>query len=789
MAKASLKYHQINVPFSLIATNIDFFQLDNIYFSADFNVKKNLSKLSPGQYFSLGTNFNFNDKETVVFNFQVGQGKTTLCYDLIEQYERKGYCVVVCSPFVKLVRKDYEELKARIEKKSVSGLVKGMIPKVFKYDDVDSLSHWGERMKDIAAHSRNVHIMTINCLLGNSGSNSYEQAFSKQDYLKDLIKVAKSRNQKVVFFIDEVHESVANFSSLFIPNLLKWNGIVEKVFIASATFTPATVPIIKAFSLLTDKNINIFETERIKNKLQADIHLHICDTPAFPKSQFEEIIKQQIRIYQKKKKDINIITGIKTTAENIASSTELFTKINKSELRVGKFFVNEINLLSGDTEISYQKGQNNIGTTFKTGVNITGITDVLFVVFPNLSKNAVSDSYGTFADGITSIIQSIGRLRNGGELHLFINEPAGLIGDPNDYDVMFKDRVFVSHIPVNNLYQELLAKYRFDIAERRIEIAEMERGLLNSQNISVEKQKEQFGFYYPNEQEFILLNGQNLALRHDNFSFGRLLAPFIMWACINNQFTNGTLKVITRYTRSTVSLNKINALTVFNNILSQHVSAINSLGFRESIQSVGKFLSECVNQNGELETINFEIDGKLVPVGDIISRNPSYLNELAKTAYHLCAGTSFPSTKEEYINACINEARNKVVGTSTILRKAYSEFGRLKAEFLDRVRAEIRSENGKDYILLDSGSVINDDLFQKFVSLIEKLKERDSLLRYKAFSFMQDNVTGTAKKHRLFKLLKELFLDVGNKKQIGNEVFIEVKSIDPMANLSFLGML
>lgn len=135
MAKAVSGNSQVNVPFSLIHTPIDYFSLETSYFPTPFQTTKNLYNLKAGEYFSLKkhhANFDYDKKETVVLNFQVGQGKTTLCYDLIAQYEKKGYCVIVCSPFIKLVNKDYQEIKARVDIKSTSGLVKGVIPKVFK---------------------------------------------------------------------------------------------------------------------------------------------------------------------------------------------------------------------------------------------------------------------------------------------------------------------------------------------------------------------------------------------------------------------------------------------------------------------------------------------------------------------------------------------------------------------------------------------------------------------------------------------------------------------------------
>lgn len=116
------------------------------------------------------------------------------------------------------------------------------------------------------------------------------------------------KESKIVLFIDELHESINNFSLLHIPNLLKLKGLVSKAFIASATFTPSTIPIIKTFSLLTDKKIKVFETEKVKNKVRAEIYFYICDVPNYT-NEFEEIIKSKTRVFQANGKDINIITG------------------------------------------------------------------------------------------------------------------------------------------------------------------------------------------------------------------------------------------------------------------------------------------------------------------------------------------------------------------------------------------------------------------------------------------------------------------------------------------------
>jgi len=785
MANAATKFKQINVPFSLINSPIDYFELHETYFKPGFNVKRYVTKLLPWHYFSLPQNFKLDEKETVVFNFQVGQGKTTLCYDLIEQYEKKGYFVIVCSPFIKLVNKDYEEIKLRVEKKITTGLAKGVIPKVFKYDDVNVLNHWGAQMKNVAAHSRSVHIMTINCLLGNSGNNNYEQSFSKQQYLQDLIDVAKKRNQKIVLFIDELHESINNFSPLYIPNLLKLQGLVNKVFIASATFTPSTIPIIKTFSLLTDKKIKIFETERVKNKTQANIYLHVCNVPNYPTNEFEEIIKNKIALFQSNGKDINIITGTKSIAENIATSN-LFTKVNKNG--AGNLSVNEINLLTGDTEIEYQKGQNNIGTTFKTGINITGKNDILFVVLPNLSTNVI-EYYGIFSDGITSIIQAIGRLRNGGGIHLFIKDPENLIGDKQDYDKFFDNKTFSSHLPINKLHEELIKKYHSILKGIRNEIIEMEKDLGNSKGKSIEIQKGEFGFSYPNEQEFLLNNSQGFALRHDNFSFGKLLSPYIIWSCLNDQFINGKLKGITYYNKPAISLNNSNSATIFSGILSKHSRTLKSLGFRKSISDAGKYIKE-YDENGETEQLKYEINGKSINAGEIVSRQPTHLNEITKATFEICTGLKFPDSKQAYINACLNEAELNKTGLTTTLGMAYTKLGVIKKEFINRIKKNTKAVNGVDYIPQENYKII-DDVFQKeIIEVVNELKEHDLLLKNKAFSFMQDNPRGANAKKATYKMLAELFLKLDKtKKQISNKSYYQLMKIDPKDNISLSGLL
>src|SRR5690606_17607954 len=123
-------------------------------------------------------------KETVVFNFQVGRGKTQLCYELVKKYADEGYIVIVCSPFIKLVEKDYKAINDLVNPLKGFGGIKGRRKTISNYQDVHPAGVYDhETLPQIC----DVHIMTINCLLGNPGDTALEQNFYKGQFLKNLI--------------------------------------------------------------------------------------------------------------------------------------------------------------------------------------------------------------------------------------------------------------------------------------------------------------------------------------------------------------------------------------------------------------------------------------------------------------------------------------------------------------------------------------------------------------------------------------------------------------------------
>jgi hypothetical protein len=482
---------------------------------------------------------------------------------------------------------------------------------------------------------------------------------------------------------------------------------------------------------------------------------------------------------------VNIITAYKSLADNISLgfSTQI-TNANKSNL---PFSPNSINVLTSETDVDFQSGKNNIGTTFKTGANITDKNGVLFVVFPSVNENLNFFSYGIFSDGISSIVQAIGRIRNGGTVHLFIDNSAILIGSNNNYPLLFQGKSFVPHLDINKSLAETLDKYQQLIKGISTEIKEIEKGLSGTGFTSY-KMKEDFGFWYPNEHEFILTNSQDIIMKHENVSFGRLLSPYIFWSCLNNQFTNATLKKITYYRGTAVKLTLSNSKNTFDIILKQHSGTIKSIGFRKAVGNIGKFIGARYDVNGNEEKVNYEIAGKKVNSGEIINRNPSYLNKAVESLFELCNGTKFPSTKEEYINACINEAK-KLATQPTLLVNTYNKLGQIKTEFLKRLNTSIIQTDNKNYILVENEKIVDDAFLKQINLVVNDLKEHDSLLKNKAFSFMQDNNQVDERK-KVYAMLSGFFLDLNkNRKQISNKQHFQIKSIDPLSNISLSGLL
>lgn len=360
------------IPFTLKDTPIDYFKFKKEYFQdPGFSFSKDVIELKKGEnYLDIEKHLTSLEEKTVetnVFDFQVGKGKTSQLYRLMYHYYKSGYYIIVCSPFLKLVEKDVENAFNFFEppkphtkfprhyKPAPEG--KGYRGPVFYSLNLDEWdeSAGGKSITETAPWRYQIHIMTIHRLLGDSGEDGIEQSRIKKRYIANLIKATEGK--EVVLFFDELHESINNFKPTLIPNLLKWKGAVQKIFIASATYTPATVPVIKAISLLTDKTIKVYEMPRVKNPAQAKITVHmLAETYNAKSPHLKSLVKGLITGYNNVKRPVQTITGKKNMAIEIAK--HCFTNVEKSNGK--QEGLEHVNLLTADTNIVFQEEQNNI---------------------------------------------------------------------------------------------------------------------------------------------------------------------------------------------------------------------------------------------------------------------------------------------------------------------------------------------------------------------------------------------------------------------------------------------
>ena len=192
---------------------------------------------------ALNEKLRLGDKNTVVINAGVGQGKTHAIIDIVKQYyEREEFVIFIASPFVSLVEQYYNDV-----------LEKG-IPEddVFRYEvlgNEELPQFWRKR----------IHIVTANCLLGNPGEDAFINSQVKRYYLNRLSKYCETKDKKVVFIYDEIHDTIHNFKEQYIFNLWKWRKVIHKNFIISATYNEASKVVIEYlaefYDLFPDKDI------------------------------------------------------------------------------------------------------------------------------------------------------------------------------------------------------------------------------------------------------------------------------------------------------------------------------------------------------------------------------------------------------------------------------------------------------------------------------------------------------------------------------------------------------
>lgn len=179
---------------------------------------------------------------------------------------------------------------------------------------------------------KRVHIVTVNTLLQNPGDEGFKSSELKAYYLRTIIQEAKTRNGKVFFIYDEIHDAVHNFKEELIFNLWKWKDVAHKNIIVSATFSEASKVVIKYLSELTDRKLQIIEAVRKRfPKKQSDLFLHYSEEYRYTVSNGEllKVVENLIS----RNKNIDILCYSRTLAKDILKGQEGIGKILKEKYK------------------------------------------------------------------------------------------------------------------------------------------------------------------------------------------------------------------------------------------------------------------------------------------------------------------------------------------------------------------------------------------------------------------------------------------------------------------------
>lgn len=485
----------------------------------------------------LEENINIAQKNTVVVNAAVGQGKTTAIINIISKLyndKEEDYLIFVASPFVSLVEQYYKEIsKVGVPSKDI-----------YRYEYI------GEK-PNIKYINKKVHILTVNGLLGNPGDDAFINSEAKRIYLNSLANSCKKQGRKVVIIMDEIHDAIANFKEEYIFNLWKWKGVLHKNIILSATYNEASKIVIEYLAELTDDRIKIIESERkriLKN--QSELYLHY--NPAlYYKSNNEQIVTVVSDLIARGK-EVDILCFSKALADSITENKDegvgrvLYTKYDeinncttvlKNNQRLGRLEVVKHNRFDND--------KCNVGTNFKTGISITKRNHAFVIIMPPKgSKLPFKNAYGVFSDGINSVIQALARQRKrGGEIHIILPLPEEFNYDTLPFEGNMKSQFikFYDSIKDASKVSEQVKYVPYNL--QNMLIRNFYEGVLKD---NVEKEinlvyntdrNGKLSLRFPEFKSYLLDKGEGYLANTYKF-LGKDLSSYITYSAVTNQFVN-----------------------------------------------------------------------------------------------------------------------------------------------------------------------------------------------------------------------------------------------------------
>lgn len=675
------------------------------------------------------------ETNTLVFNCGVGQGKTTGVFEIIKRIAQKDqYVIIVALPF-----------RSLIEKYTIKSISLAGAENVSSYSDFDEILEgdtWrvegrliDEFQKTLPIRaSKKIHIITVNGLLGNPGE-AVQQAKLKREFFSKIRDHCNHTEKKVVFIFDEIHETVHNFKDEYIFTLRLWKSITHKAVILTATYTEASLIAIMHIAYLTEKKIKIIESERLKVPKDRVANLYLYFTKeAYSSKKIEEFDYIKDLIKDEKYKNINILSFSERLAESLSQDPMFADKnVNVATSKGSPFNPDSIN----------------IGTTFKTGIDILDKHSLFIIILPGINFQNHA-SYGIFSDGIPSIIQSIARLRNGGDIYIFMPFPKVFIKGSilqelkklfTEYEEYELRKPEEEGKVIGDKYKQIRKEL-----EDEILIADLEQK--NEEKYPIPR--------YPSMDSFILEKSQSYLVNIDP-SFGKLIYPYVIWAATNNQFTNCILKSIYTHNYQEISLN----LTKGNYFM-EILQFMEDYGTLDSITDNFDQDNDFKNFNTILNVLrNASVnDGSKARVKIIIDGKVKQLDKLTLVQQEVLSILSYLKfenkevvSKQSYINQNCFLSENQ----DSNLAKGYQILESIRKEFIDK----IQQNDDKIIFAKDTNNniqFITDRTEALFKSAIKYISQ-DYFFKNRIFNLQ---VIGRQNKESIYKFLIDSFLTIKN---------------------------
>lgn len=500
-----------------------------------------------------------DNQNTTIINAGVGQGKTRAIIEVLTMHAyNPDYIIIIAVPYKSLIEQYVKDCSKYISKDEIFNLSK-YETNIKKGVSKTTKESWGFTndvdMLPITTRVRSkIHVMTINALIGNPGDDNLFTSKVRSNYFKLLKSYCENNDKKMIWLMDEIHDSIHNFKEQFVFNLWNFHGLVHKAYIISATFNEASKEVIKYVSEFTDKNIFIIESKRLPKPLrQSNLHLNFyVDQKLYQDSNLVSLVSSLVR----EKKLFDILVYSKTLVEKLINPNKASNSKVKTVSDVLKDQIHQVNRCYSDAFNSKankkyidKKDVINIGTNFSTGVNIEQEKHTFIILFPkDLSVDYVHNK-GVFTNGSNVIVQALARQRKNGDIHVFLPNPDGIKLDSLPYTKAQNKHMYdcfethkrgsdkySNYSSINSqskLLENAYKKLVDDVSYAEEKLRKTNRAGLNR-------------LLYPTKEIFILNQGEKYITKE---FFGGNLSAYILWASIGNQFLNCKLKSIKASTK------------------------------------------------------------------------------------------------------------------------------------------------------------------------------------------------------------------------------------------------